>query len=94
MTTVYRLAGYDRRTGRLGVMHDVPDSKVEIAKELAGVARDHDGMGAYPLDASQAHQIAVVIGAQINIDACDFLFEPFAEEKKRKTGFFHSLLGR
>jgi hypothetical protein len=91
MTIVYRLVGYDRRTRRLGVMYDVPPAKLALVREMAGVLPDHDGLGSYRLDASQARDIAGLLGERIDTDAFQFSFEPFDEPEKKRGGFLSGL---
>ena len=53
------IVGYDRQTERLAVEHPVPPAAVPAAQAIANVpATDPDLIGAYPLDAEQARQIA------------------------------------
>jgi hypothetical protein len=71
---------FDGHTQRVAVEHPVPPAAVPAARRIANVpATDPDLMGAYPLDAEQARQIAAV--ANITIDPIfDWFLEAYAPE--------------
>lgn len=86
MTVVHRLAGYDNKTDRLAVEHDIPASKLKQAKELAGVWHDDaDAAGSYPLSAGQARTIAELVGQIVNVDRYSWFLEPFDESDAKET---------
>lgn len=86
MTVVHRLTGYDKQTEWLAIEHDVPASKLEHAKELAGVRpEDTDATGSYPLSISQARSIGRLVNQMINVDRYSWFLEPFDEESTENT---------
>jgi hypothetical protein len=53
MALMYEVTGYDRQTGRLAVSYDVPEQKIALVKKIAGIGSSDDGLGSYPLGATQ-----------------------------------------
>ncbi len=75
------LVGYDRRTERVAEEFHVPDALLPKAKELARVpAEDPDALMCYPLDASEAQDLADLMQARIDTDRRDYFLEGFAAE--------------
>jgi hypothetical protein len=72
----YRLVGYDRETERQVASYVVPPAIAADAKQIAGVAACDDGLGDYPLDATQAREVGRLLGIEIDPKACDYLLEP------------------
>jgi hypothetical protein len=83
MPLKYEVTGYDRRTGRLSVSYDVPVKSVAEVKRIAGIPPSDDGLGSYPLDATQVAKIARALRTGIGREDCDFLLEPYEEEPAR-----------
>ncbi len=78
MTVTYKLVGYDKRTERMAVRLDIPDSARSKAKKLAGLAISNDlEVGDWELSAPQAAAIARLIGHSIDSSSCDFFLEPY-----------------
>jgi hypothetical protein len=77
---MHSLVGYDRLTERVAEEHEVPDSVLPRAKELARVpADDPDAIMCYPLDPSGAHYLAAILKASIDPERRDYFLEGFAE---------------
>jgi hypothetical protein len=77
---IHRLTGYDRTTELLSTEHQVPIEHLARVKKIAGVGSDDpDAIGSYPLDREQAERISHLLGAEVDLDSCDFFLEPFAE---------------
>lgn len=86
MTVVHRLTGYDNKTERLAIEHDIPASKLKHARELAGVRHDDmDAAGSYPLSAGQARTMAKLVNQVVNIDRYSWFLEPFDESDVEET---------
>jgi hypothetical protein len=81
MALLYEVTGYDRQTGRLAVSYDVPEQKIALVKKIAGVGSSDDGLGSYPLGATQIPEIAKALQTEIEQGGCDYFLEPF--EKPR-----------
>jgi hypothetical protein len=76
---IHSLVGYDRLTERVAEEFDIPDAVMPKAKHLARVPDDDpDAMMCYPLDASRAHDLAVILNARIDTDRRDYFLEGFA----------------
>jgi hypothetical protein len=76
----HNLVGYDRLTERWAEEFGVPDAVLPKAKELARVpADDPDALMCYPLDASEAHDLADLLTARIDTGRCDYFLEGLAE---------------
>lgn len=77
---IHRLVGYDRTSGRVAVEYDVPDGLVEFEKKDAEVRSDDpQAVLCYRLGHSQAHDLAVAIGANVDNGQLNFYLEGFAE---------------
>jgi len=75
------IVGFDRHTERVAVEHPVPPAALTAAMLIANVPpTDPDLVGAYPLDADQARQIAELINITIEPDRFDWFLEAFAPE--------------
>ena len=75
------IVGFDRHTERVSVEHPVPPAALTAAMLIANVPpTDPDLVGAYPLDADQARQIAELINITIEPDRFDWFLEAFAPE--------------
>lgn len=86
MTVVHRLTGYDNKTERLAIEHHVPASKLNHAKELAGVRHDDvDAAGSYPLSADQARAMARLVNQVVDMDRYSWFLEPFDESDVEDT---------
>jgi hypothetical protein len=81
MTRVtHSLVGYDRLTERLSEEFDVPDTVLPRAKALARVpADDPDALMCYPLDVSEANDLADLLKASIDTERRDYFLEGCAE---------------
>ena len=79
MTVVHRMTGYDKRTERLEIEHDIPAERFSDVRALAHVPiEDEDAAGSYPLDASAARQLGWTLDKPVNLDLYDWFVEPFA----------------
>ena len=86
MTVAHRITGYDNKTERLAVEHDIPASKLKHAKELAGVPLDDaDAAGSYRLSTSQARAMARLVNQMVNTDRYSWFLEPFDESDGEET---------
>jgi len=73
----YWLVGYDRETERQAVSYEIPTQFVSELKRVARVApQDRYALGDYPLNNSQARDIAGMIGETIDVSRFEFFFEP------------------
>jgi hypothetical protein len=81
MTTVsHRLVGYDPASGRVAAECEIPESKLDYVKQVAGVeADDPDAVLCYKLTGQQSRDIAGTIGIVVDADALNFYLEGFAE---------------
>ncbi len=86
MSLMYEMVGYDRKTGKLAVAYDIPESRIATIKKIAGIKRTDDGLGSYPLSADQVGEIAAVVGTKIEKGDNDFFLEPFDEASARSRG--------
>ena len=76
----HTLVGYDRQTERVTEEFDVPDTVLPRAKAFARVpADDPDALMCYPLDASEAHDLADLLNAKIDTERRDYFLEGLAE---------------
>ena len=86
MTVVHRLTGYDKKTEQLAMEHDIPETKLKYAKDVAGVEyEDMDAIGSYPLNISQTKAIAKLVGLIINVDRYYWFLEPFDQDGIENT---------
>src|ERR1700730_12908516 len=69
MALMYEVTGYDRQTGRLAVSYDV-----SLVKKIAGIGLSDDGLGSYPLGATQIPEIAKALKTEIEQGGCDYFF--------------------
>ena len=77
--TVHRLVGYDRFGQRIAEEFDIPVKNLGAVKKIANVApADPDAIGSYPLNTTQAQQIAALIQEKIDTERNLFYLEPFA----------------
>jgi hypothetical protein len=75
------IVGYDRGTERVVAEHPIPPTTVTAAMPIANVPpTDPDLVGAYPLDAEQARQIAELINVTIDPANFDWFLEADAPE--------------
>jgi hypothetical protein len=77
MAIVYRLVSYDKETERKTGEFALPDEKLAVVKEIAGFRPTDDGVGDYPLNDDQAHDIARLLNLKIDCDACTYYVEPY-----------------
>jgi len=78
----HSLVGYDRATERVVDEYRVPDRVLARAKQLAKVpSGDPDAMMCYPLDASQARDLAEILEVRIDAERYDYFLEGFAAER-------------
>ena len=86
MTVVHRLTGYENKTERLAIEHDIPASKLKHARELARIPHeDSEAVGSYQLDPSQATDIAMLVCKKIDVDHHAWFLEPFDESGSKET---------
>jgi hypothetical protein len=81
MALMYEVTGYDRQTGRLAVSYDVPQRKIALVKQIAGIPSSDDGLGSYPLELDQIPKIAKALKTEIEQGRCDFFLEPYEESR-------------
>ena len=75
----HRLVGYDPVTGQVAVEYPIPDCRLDLAREVAGVGEDDpQAVLCYRLDPAPARDIAAAIGVAIDPDGLIFFFEGFA----------------
>jgi hypothetical protein len=77
MALMYEMTGYDRQTRRLAVLCNVPERKIALVKKIAGIGSSDDGLGSYPLGASEIPEIAKALKTEIEQGGCDYFLEPF-----------------
>jgi len=84
----HSLVGYDRATQRVVDEYEVPDRVLARARELARVpADDPEAMMCYPLDASEARELADILKARIDTERRDYFLEGFSGEcESAETG--------
>jgi hypothetical protein len=81
MELMYEVTGYDRQTGRLAVSYDVPQRKIALVKQIAGIPSSDDGLGSHPLELDQIPKIAKALKTEIEQGRCDFFLEPYEEPR-------------
>jgi hypothetical protein len=59
----------------------VPGAKDALVKKIAGIGSSDDGLGSYPLGATQIPEIAKALQTEIEQGGCDCFSGPF--EKPR-----------
>jgi len=80
MAISHRLVGYSPASGRVAVEYEIPGSKLDHAKRVAGVGADNpDAVLCYRLTGQQTRNIAGAIGIVVKADALNFYMEGFAE---------------
>jgi hypothetical protein len=79
MDTAYRLVGYDTKTERLAVSYPIAPQHLPPVQRTAGLTTAAASeMGDWPLSDEQAHQIAAIIGAPVDLHRHDYFLEPYA----------------
>jgi len=81
MKIIYRLVTYSRETERIIGSHDIPEPVVAKAREIAGISRDDDGCGDYPLDSGQTRKIGRLLDVPVTPDTADYFVEPYVYER-------------
>jgi len=77
----HRLVGYDPGTGQVVVEYLIPDRRLDLARQVAGVgADDPQVVLCYQLDPRGAREIAGAIGVHIDPDILTFFLEGFAAQ--------------
>ena len=77
MSAAHTITGYDTRTDRLAVDHEVPEEAFAAVRGRAGVPEtDRDAIGSRPLDAGAGRAIAGRLAASLNVDSHDRFPEP------------------
>lgn len=84
MALVYKLVGFDRKSEILVLAHEIPSKKVLQAKTIAGIAGNPALIADWPLSRDQAGAIAELIGAELDIDGCDWALEPYAQPERQR----------
>jgi len=80
MTVSHRLTGFDKKTERLALSHDIPRSKEQLARQVVEAAPDDPELiFVYPLTDTQVRRIARAIGKDLNIDRYDWFLEPMPQ---------------
>ncbi len=85
MAIIYKLVGYDRKTERQSVKIDIPPKHMAFAKKVVGLAASQEALADYPLDESQARDIAGVIGKAIDTAHYDYFLEPYTQPNHRRS---------
>ena len=79
MQVVHRLVGYDLDTDRMKIQVNVPHELLAAAKRIAVVGEDDpEAAWSYPLSATQARQLADLIGTKLESGRTEFFLEAFA----------------
>jgi hypothetical protein len=79
MAISHRLVGYDPASGWVAVEHEIPESRLDYAKRVAGIgADDPEAALCYKLTDKQTRDIAGAIGAHVDAQALNFYMEGFA----------------
>ncbi len=76
MNVLLRVAGYDKQTECLSVEHKLPAYAIAEARDLAHIADDDDGFGAYPLAPAAAITLGLKIDYPLNVNLYDWFVEP------------------
>jgi hypothetical protein len=77
MTVIYCLVGYDKTTEELVSRMRLSPEHVQAAKAIARIPMDDDTqVGDWPLDESQARDIAGLLGMPVS-QTSDFFLEPY-----------------
>jgi hypothetical protein len=80
MSAVHRITGYEKRSERLEIEHDIPPERLNEIRQLARVPADGAGaFGAYPLDSDMARMVGLKLDKPLNVDAYDWFLEPFSD---------------
>ena len=85
MSIMYKVTGYDRKTGRLAAFYDVPFRRLPSIRKVAGVSPLDDGLGAYPLDRDQVSAVARVLETRIDNQDLDYFLEAYDAEADRNS---------
>lgn len=78
--TIHVVAGYDKRTERLGLEFEVDPAQVAEVRELANVPvpAGEPLAGNHPIDPSRARSVIAKIRQHANVDLYDWFLEPYA----------------
>jgi hypothetical protein len=94
MAFMYKVTGYDRQTRRLAVSYDVPEQKIALVKKIAGIGSSDDGLGSYPLGATQIPEIDKALKTEIEQGGCDYFLEPFESHSSARSARLAEMTGR
>lgn len=79
MSIRYALVGYDKTTERQVFREYVAKEAVPLAKKIAHIIPEDDDMGDWPLDPTQAQDIAGLLHREISPATEDYFLEPYIE---------------
>ena len=74
---IYRIVTYDKTTELMKGNLPIPPSLLDEVKRIAGVGRQDDGLGEYPLNEDQTCQVARVLGFNPEPSRFYYYLEPF-----------------
>ena len=74
---IYRVVTYDRMSEHMKGSLIVPPSILAKVKKIAGFKPQDDGLGEYPLDEAQTHQVAKVLGFRAEPERFYYCMEPY-----------------
>lgn len=78
MNAIHRITGYEKRTERLEIEHDVPPERLSDFRKLAHVpSTDTHALGSYRLEPDAVRKAASKLRIRLNVDAYDWFLEPF-----------------
>ena len=85
MTAIsHRLVGYDPVSERVAVEYEIPESRLDYAKRVAGIgADDPEAILCYKLTGEQTRDIAGAIGIVVDAETLNFYMEGFAASDRR-----------
>ena len=77
------LSGYDRDTEFLVTLDIVPAYRLAAVSRIAAVpSSDPDLLGVYPLTDAQAERIAVLAGADLDLERYEYCLEAIARDAR------------
>jgi hypothetical protein len=80
MKVIHCLVGYDKKTDRAKVRFAIADRLLSDAKRIAKVPEDDpEAVWSYPLTSEQVHEMADLIGANLELRKSEFFLEAFSE---------------
>jgi hypothetical protein len=81
MNAIHRITGYEKRSERLEIEHDVPPERLSDLMKLAHVpSTDVDALGSYRLEPEAVRKAANQLHVILNTEAYDWFLEPFSAD--------------